>query len=474
MVSGISGSNNWNIGNMGAADDIKAPKSAAAGQAKASNIAADSFEKESAGTAGNKIALSLPAFSGSQSTTAVALPKPRDRYDLGVTIKGLRPEVKESSAWQKLPIARREELMASEGFTTLGAGAQKEVLALAGRLSDAALKDTLLLLESSAKLPREVREKLAATMNKAPLAISLPADKNAIRLDAKSAEAPLAKPLMALINNPDFVNATADTQLAVIAQCYNAPNASSVKSLLKLTGLSWFKNMSLPDQQRAAKSIAYLAEVGASNPASMQERIINNTLNRLFSGSIDIAYESISDDFGQTTYGYAMTSGDKKGITFNRAIIPAGNGPFPKKDKDACFGVLQTFPHEVNHMVNGDENRATYKYFQAEYRAWYVGFIAQHGREPTKQEAFDRCVSIFDAYKPINYALVNIPEESKKIIDFMNQMFLVDIHPESQTGRILTNTLMGLMTVPSFFGISPVGQGPAPMPDMSLKPDLDN
>jgi hypothetical protein len=238
--------------------------------------------------------------------------------------------------------------------------------------------------------------------------------------------------------------------------------------------MAWFKQFSLADQQRAAKSIAYLAEVGASNPASMQERIINNTLDRLFSGTIVIAYDDIVDDFFSTTYGYATTKDDTPNIVFNRAIIPAGNEPFPRNDKDACFGVLQTFPHEVNHTVNGDINRSTYQYFQAEYRAWYVGFVAQFGREPTMQEAFDRCVDIFNAYPSINNALINKPEESKKIIDFMNQMLLVKVHPETTGGRILTNAMLGFMTVPSSLGISPVGKGPAPTPDLLLKPDLDN
>ncbi len=265
-----------------------------------------------------------------------------------------------------------------------------------------------------------------------------------------------------LLNAPAFAKAAPDVREALLTQCKNFPNDNSVKNLRHLTSATWFKNMEINDKQRAAKSIAYLAEVAITTPGSAQEAIINNTMARLLSDSIPLAFVDVDDDFGGITIGYAVPG--QKGICINRALIPAGNGLFPKKNYYARRAALDTIPHEVSHQVNGDNNSPNYRYFQAEYRAWYVGYVAEHGKPPTNQLAFERCVDLINLYPNIHEALFDKAEERAKMVAFMNQMVgLKDPHPETRDELL------------SFLGKDVKNaKGESPIPDPELNHDMDN
>ena len=96
------------------------------------------------------------------------------------------------------------------------------------------------------------------------------------------------------------------------------------------------------------------------------------------------------------------------------------------ENDDTKHLVLSTTPHEVNHLLNSDKVASTYKYFEAEYRAWYVGFKAQNGREPTNQEAMEQRISWQlnpDSFygKYAGEALKD-PKEAAKFYDLLSNM----------------------------------------------------
>lgn len=282
-----------------------------------------------------------------------------------------------------------------------------------------------------------------------------------------------------LLANTSFLTLNEDSKEAVLSQCKNFPNAHTIEKLTVMVGVKWFNDQTLADQQRSAKSIAYMAETAQTNPGSMQATILDNTMGRLLSGKIPLTFTKIDDDPGMITFGYAMPN--KAGIFINNALVPAGNDEFPKNDPYAKEAVLSTIPHETSHQVNKDKNRATYKYFQAEYRAWYVGYIAKNGVEPSRQEAFYRCAELIDIYSMLNIAYLG----EKNIITFMdkaNKFFTGDPLEASKMIKFLEQ-FVGEQDVDvkskqskiDFFAnpiIDP--SAPAPLPDQSLKPDMDN
>ena len=220
--------------------------------------------------------------------------------------------------------------------------------------------------------------------------------------------------------------------------------------------------MDLEDQQRAAKSIAYLASVGETEQNSKQQAIITNTLMRLLSEKIPLTFTEMNDDPGKITFGYAKAG--VPGIYINKDLIPAGNQPYPKDKANSRHVILATIPHEVSHQVNGDINKPTYEYFQAEYRAWYIGWLAEYNREPTKQEAFDRCIDLINIYPNIQSALFDKPEERAQMLAFMNQMRGVpDINLQDRNKII--EFLQGRVKD---------GNKTAPVPDPKLNHDMDN
>ncbi len=281
--------------------------------------------------------------------------------------------------------------------------------------------------------------------------IGAPADKGALIKAAKE-----------LITDGSFKQSKIDVKEAIWAQCQNYPSPVAVKSLKAMVAVPWFKEMDLSDKQRAAKAIALFSIVGLDDPTSKQRTIIENTINRLLSNEIPLNFADIEDDPGRLTYGYAMPN--TKGIWLNRALILDGNDAVSPEDIYALEAIIDTIPHEVSHQVNGDVNEPTYRYFQGEYRAWYVAWIAYNGREPTRQEAFDRMVELINIYPNLNYALFDVPEERRKIVEFVNLVIKLK-RPKFGTQQELIE----------FFS-KPIINGdlPAPPPDSKLNPDMDN
>ncbi len=266
-----------------------------------------------------------------------------------------------------------------------------------------------------------------------------------------------------LLASAGFKKASAATQLAILSQCKNYPNANSIKYLSRLGSASWFKKMDLADQQRAAKCIAYMAEVSIKKPGSEQNVLLNNTIERLFGSEIQLQFVPAD---GKQNYGYTKTeslpgmSGFAKTlICIKESFVPDGNDPFPVNKYESRHVVLATIAHEVNHHVNGDKNAATYAYFQAEYRAWYVGTIAETGEPPTRIQAYRHCNLLFVDYPNINKARTALNGHTDRIINFMQQFAPSSKRPTALEIMRLT------VTDPN---------APAPLPDADLMPNIYN
>lgn len=301
---------------------------------------------------------------------------------------------------------------------------------------------------------------------KDPAYCQLAANLQNMVLEAVKCATPKDQPAMVaelqkLVNAKSFRNLDFKGQLALVFQCNYFPNSNSVHVLNLLSSADWYKNSSLEDQQRAAKSLAFMAETAQDKSGTRQATLLNNTMTRILGGQIPITYVEMDDDPNSITLGYAKDA--TSGIFINKDLVPAGNDPVSKSGYFREV-VLDTTCHEVSHIVNGDVNEATYKYYQAEYRAWYLGQIGLTGKVPTRQQALNRSLQIFNLYPNINAALFAVgSEESQKILAFINSIMGSDAKPA-------TNEEIFSMLAKSVKN----RDSEAPAPDAVFQPDLDN
>ncbi len=464
MVSGITKTSNWD--NVTAANmPNEAPViSGTAAEVKTSG-STDIVEKSPIGMAhreSKKSQLALPDVKEKSHKNEALLnssAKPAE-YDVlvgqnkkatGSIIKKLSDMVGGAVEWNVLPPQRQNVLENDENFSKLSLSARQAVVKMALGLNDESFLQTVKMFENVSKLPANSQKLVFKTIGEGNV------KKQMVRLFNN------------MLNDKNFNALDNDTKTAILSQCAHTPLTGVVHKLSRLPSTDWFNKMELPDRQRAAKSIAYLTEVSLTKVGSAQNILLENTINRLLSGEMPLNFVDMNDDPNYITYGYAIEG--KKGIYINRFYIPGDNEAFPKESPIARHALLATVPHEVNHQVNGDKNRATYAYFQAEYRAWYVGYIAEHGHAPTRQEAYDRCIDLFGCYPNIDKARKSTKffgmwtgDEAQKIIGFMQQFnpYIDFKHSDPRTADYIMN-----MSVSS-------PDKAAPMPDAKLKPDMDN
>jgi len=235
-----------------------------------------------------------------------------------------------------------------------------------------------------------------------------------------------ADSLKKLVSDPKFTSLTADEKVAVLSQTKNYPDSRSVDNIDRMLHKDWFTSQDLGDKQRSLKTVARLSQYPPNGDAT----IIGNTLNKFLSPTADykLEWKSLHVDSG-TTYG----TGANKVLTLNKDLIDADNAKMPANATTNHL-VLNTVSHEVNHLVNDDKVEDNFKYFQAEYRAWYVGFKAEHGRVPTNQEAMEQRIQWqldpASFYGKHAAEAMKVPAEAQKFYDFLGSMTgkTVDAH----------------------------------------------
>jgi peptidoglycan hydrolase-like protein with peptidoglycan-binding domain len=201
----------------------------------------------------------------------------------------------------------------------------------------------------------------------------------------------LANSLVSILGSPDFQGLKADEKTAVIRQIVNYPDDRSISNIERMLAKDWFTGQNLEDKQRSLKTIAYLSQHNAGD-----EKVIDNTLEQLLGIDSDIklqwadlsAVNSAEGDSATRTYGEA--DADTRTLTLSSSKLDAGNGPVPDIRTGKML-VLHTVAHEISHIVNKDKPRAaSFQHFEIEFRAWTVGFRAEHGHYPTNKDAMER------------------------------------------------------------------------------------
>jgi hypothetical protein len=273
-----------------------------------------------------------------------------------------------------------------------------------------------------------------------------------------------------LIKSGDFKSLGSDTRIAVLSQASNYPDSRSIGNLERLTGRQWFRGASLGDQQRSAKIVAF-----ASQDTTANTTITNNALHFILTNShLTLRWDHIGSAPGTVTYGnqredrflgsgFLWTTGTT--ITLNRDFIPDGNGSLAGNINARQISE-DTLAHEVNHDLNHDKVGKSYRYFMGEYRAWYVGFEAAHGRPPTQEECFHHAqflvTSTSGAYAKIAAAFNDTGSaESNQIVGFMARMIGAD--PAHATNVSVLHPPLG--------SLSTTGVGLAPEPANANDPN---
>lgn len=253
-----------------------------------------------------------------------------------------------------------------------------------------------------------------------------------------------------LIGSKDFRSLEPDARIAVLSQVKNYPNAASIKTLGDLSGRPWFSSASLADKQRFAKFFAENAQYSGGDT-----KIRDNTLAIV----LDRNGPKVewSDDISPANAEYQEQKGSKF-ILLNRSEVAAGNDKLA--GKDAFHLSRNALAHEVAHLVGGG-GKAGGKFadFMNEYRAWWVGFRAENGRDPTKMECFDRLHQLSDDKQgyPLIATNFNDPHsaEGKKMVAFTARALNVE-HPDT----VSADDVFGQAKNLNEPGLAPVSTGP--------------
>ncbi|MEN5116790.1 hypothetical protein ABE488_05580 [Luteimonas sp. TWI662] len=264
--------------------------------------------------------------------------------------------------------------------------------------------------------------------------------------------------LKSLLESGDFQGLGAAEQTAVLSQAANYPDGRSVANIERLLAKDWFQGFDLDDKQRTLKAIAYISQNDAGDA-----QINANTLDHVLSPDSDIVFawdDSYKGDIN-SNFGLYGTAGNGT-ITFNANMVNAGNGPL-NETYNSKHVVLHTVAHEVNHILAGDRVSNTFEYLEQEYRAWYTGFKAEFGREPTNAEAMDRWQNqITGGYRARSEAAIDSsPEEALKFAEQLSLMTGVPV-PENATHDELKQYIQDQVDLPSSQYADPTGDAPVP------------
>jgi hypothetical protein len=279
-------------------------------------------------------------------------------------------------------------------------------------------KDTVLkALTSDPKLDDE---KKAKTLDLLGSTKDLSAGDRQIALDGlkgAKADPKYAENLKKIIDDPKFKSLSDAEKTAVLSQAKNYPDARTAGNIDRMLHKDWFTSQSLDDKQRSLKTVARFS----ANPVG-DRKLIDNTLDKFLGDKADykLVWKTYPSGNG-TTFG----EGADKTLWLNKGIVAADNDKMVENSNTSRLS-LNTVAHEVNHLVNDDKVAKTFGYFQAEYRAWFVGFQSQNGRAPTNQEAMEQRLrwqlnpdSFYGKYAG---EAMKDPDEAKKFYDFLGNV----------------------------------------------------
>ena len=240
----------------------------------------------------------------------------------------------------------------------------------------------------------------------------------------KPGDTDLPASIQALLQSPQFQDTqdfSAAERTALLSQVRNYPDSRSVENMENLLSKQWFRDFALGDTQRALKTVAFLAQHDGGDL-----EIIQNTLDLFVADSAPYRFDfSESGAYGSVPYS------PEDLFRINPRYIGADNNPVDTSARSAVQGELRvighTFVHEVNHMQNWDRGlRLDTSYgFHEEYRAYYVGVKAQHGRDPSVADVIDR-VAVFvnpgGGYAHLAELLAAGGQDAQEIVGYLNTL----------------------------------------------------
>jgi len=281
--------------------------------------------------------------------------------------------------------------------------------------------DKKYILDTLSTNPPLTQEKINNTLELLGSAQGLsPTDRKLVMtgLRAAHADPAYAANLKKLIEDPKFMGMSDAEKTAVLSQVKNYADARSVANVERMLQKDWFAAQDLGDKQRSLKTIARLSQ----NRPNTDQKIIDNTLEKFIGAGSDYKLHWKTYPVGdELFYG----EGGDKTLHLNKGLVSAGNDKMAENE-DTDHLTLNTVSHEVNHLINGDRVADTFHYFEAEYRAWYVGFQAQNGRVPTNQEAIDQRIKL--QFNPESFygkhaaEAMKDPAEAQKFYDFIKSI----------------------------------------------------
>ncbi len=263
-------------------------------------------------------------------------------------------------------------------------------------------------------------------------------DQNAIRNALTSADTDdvaFAGKLRELIQSGQFERLNDTEKSAMLAQVENYPDSRVIDNFERALDKGWFQGQSTDDKLRSLKLIAHLSTFEGGD-----RTVLDNTLDRFLSPDSDykLEWKSISASPGNVTYGYA--GGNT--LTLNEDLVAADSARVSGGTEGHV--IENTTAHEVSHLVNGDSTNQTFHYLNEEYRAWYVGYLAENGHPPSNEEAVARWEYFLDpngGYADYSHGkdgswFFNIgakdgalekPEEAEQIFALLSQLTGVEI-----------------------------------------------
>ena len=177
-----------------------------------------------------------------------------------------------------------------------------------------------------------------------------------------------------LVESENFSNLDAAERTAVLSQVSNYPDSTSVANLDRLLGQEWFQNMSLADQQRTLKTIAYMSTYDNGGDRT----VLDNTLEKLLEEGYSLEWTTQAPGVG------AHSNPGSKLVSMNLTDVPADNNAVTSQSE---WQIVNAVPHEINHAIDDVHVSATYDYLAKEYQAYVTGMEAQNGRPVTRAEA---------------------------------------------------------------------------------------
>lgn len=275
---------------------------------------------------------------------------------------------------------------------------------------------------------------------------ALPAGDQKLVSDALSARQPgdpgFPASLKHLIESDRFGDRDAAERTAVLSQVKNYPESAVASNIERMLAKDWFQGQSFEDKQRSLKTIANMSADDTGD-----RTILDNTLNRLLDPDSDYKLkwqDKAPDSNGNITLGWNPNGSHD--VYLNSRLLTADNGPIDtSKDWAGKSLGMDTLNHELSHAINDDKTDQTFDYLNEEYRAWYVGYEAEHGHPPSNKEALERWEYFLNpngGYAEYSHGIerdwwwdtdgaLDKPEEAAKIYQMLSDLTGLDVNADN-------------------------------------------